>query len=75
MVKEACVESYEKAIDKIPNLLDYIEDLVNIAIKRILTKRIKKVDFYSFLYYHVNIINAKISIYFKLKTTSTKIKH
>jgi len=30
---------------------------------------------YSFLYYHVNIINAKISIYFKLKTTSTKIKH
>ena len=37
MVKEACVESYEKAIDKIPNLLDYIDDLVNIGIKRILT--------------------------------------
>lgn len=36
MIKEACVESFEKAIDKIPNLLDYIEDLVNIAIKRIL---------------------------------------
>ena len=37
MIKEACVESFEKAIDKIPNLLDYIEDLVNIGIKRILT--------------------------------------
>jgi len=25
MIKEACVESFEKAIDKISNLLDYIE--------------------------------------------------
>ena len=58
--------TFHKAIDEIQNPLDYIDNLINIGIKRILTsggkvislsyifltKRIKKVDFYSFLYYY-----------------------